>query len=191
MEIKMGFVIKNGVLVEYEEEKSVTEVVIPKGVAVIGDRAFYGCINLTTVTIPDSVTSIGFDAFSETALVKNQDGLKYVDMWCVGSDNDIIEVMIQMGTIGIADHAFSYCRRLESITLPEGVRFIGDYAFADSFDPLIVYQETSVTIPDSVTHIGFNAFVECSSVLIRGFRLSGRLGIGYDELNMICQKITL
>ena len=187
----MGFVIKNGVLVEYEEEKSVTEVVIPKGVAVIGDRAFYGCINLTTVTIPDSVTSIGFDAFSETALVKNQDGLKYVDMWCVGSDNDIIEVMIQMGTIGIADHAFSYCRRLESITLPEGVRFIGDYAFADSFDPLIVYQETSVTIPDSVTHIGFNAFVECSSVLIRGFRLSGRLGIGYDELNMICQKITL
>ncbi len=43
--------------------KSLTSVIIPDGVTTIGDYAFSACLNLTSVTIPDSVTSIGDDVF--------------------------------------------------------------------------------------------------------------------------------
>lgn len=59
----VGFTIKNGVLVQYEEEPGVTEVVIPSGVTSIGQEAFYNCSSLTSVTIPDSITSIGERVF--------------------------------------------------------------------------------------------------------------------------------
>lgn len=63
----MSFVIENNVLKKYEEEPGVTEVVIPKGVTSIGDRAFDGCESLTSITIPKSVTSIGKDAFEDVS----------------------------------------------------------------------------------------------------------------------------
>lgn len=55
----MAFEIENGVLKKYIEEYGVTEVVIPDTVTSIGDNAFSGCKGLTSVAIPDSVTSIG------------------------------------------------------------------------------------------------------------------------------------
>ena len=71
----VGFTIKNGVLVQYEEEPGVTEVVIPSGVTSIGQEAFYNCSSLTLVMIPDGVTSIGNGIFngcdSLTAIIYN------------------------------------------------------------------------------------------------------------------------
>ena len=62
------------------------------------------------------------------------------------------EIVLQDGTLGIADYAFSYCTGLTSITIPDSVTSIGSYAFFDCTGLI------SVTIPDSVTDIGQNAF---------------------------------
>lgn len=60
-EYSEDFEIQDGVLIKYKGKGG--HVVIPDGVACIGFRAFDGCKNLTNITIPDSVTSIGDDAF--------------------------------------------------------------------------------------------------------------------------------
>ena len=111
---------------------------IPNSVTSIGDNAFYGCNGLTSVTIPNSVTSIGDDAFYE----------------CSG----LTSVTIPNSVTSIGDDAFKYCRGLTSVTIPNSVTSIGDDAFWDCSGL------TSVTIPNSVTSIGRNTFRYCSGL---------------------------
>ena len=73
--------------------------------------AFYGCSGLTSITIPDGVTSIGSSAFED----------------CSG----LTSVTIPDSVTSISDSAFYGCSSLTSITIPDGVTSIGSYAFYD------------------------------------------------------------
>ncbi|MBO4676201.1 MAG: leucine-rich repeat protein, partial [Oscillospiraceae bacterium] len=124
---------------------SLTSVTIPEGVTSIGNSAFYGCSGLTSVTIPASVTSIAFHAF------ENCRGLTSAGP--IGSG-----CSFEFGwTTSIPANAFFWCGWLTSVTIPEGVTSIGEYAFYCS-------SLTNVTIPASVTSIGYWAFRGCSSL---------------------------
>ena len=92
----------------------------------------------TSVTIPNSVTSIGGGAFA----------------FC----KSLTSVTIPNGVTSIGDNTFLWCISLTSVTIPDSVTSIGYGAF-DSCESL-----TSVTIPDSVTSIGDEAFAYCSSL---------------------------
>ena len=59
---------------------------------------------------------------------------------------------------GIGDRAFSWCKSLTSITLPDGITSIGDRAFYGC------ESLTSITLPDSITSIGDRAFYGCESL---------------------------
>ena len=106
----------------------------------IGDSAFAYCIDLTSVTIPSSVTSIGDSAFYH----------------CSG----LTSVTIPGSVTSIGDYAFADCSGLTSVTIPGSVTSIGVEAFSGCSGL------TSVTIPDSVTSIGDYAFSGCSSLTI-------------------------
>ena len=144
-------------------DESVVSVDIPveiNGLPVesIGFEAFANCKNLESITIPDSVTSIVYDAFSDTALVNNQTGVKYADKWVVECDANVTSAELKAGTRGIAKDAFKGCTSLESITIPDGVTYINWRAF---------YECTSlksITIPDSVTNMSSNVFIGCTSL---------------------------
>ena len=109
-----------------------TSVTIPNSVTSIGDNAFYGCTGLTSITIPNSVTSIGKSAFDN----------------CTG----LTSITIPNSVTSIGEFAFSGCTGLTSITIPNSVTSIGEFAFGDCTGL------TSITIPNSVTSIGKFAF---------------------------------
>ncbi len=122
-----------------QNDTILTNLVIPDGVDSIKPYAFYNLSQISTVTIPESVTYIALNAFSGTSWLENQKGCVYInDMlykYC-GNMPANTHIDIKEGTVKICEGAFSNCSNLNSIT-----------------------------IPSSVTEIGMNAFSACSSLV--------------------------
>ena len=144
-----------------------TSVAIGNSVTSIGEYAFNRCFKLTIITIPNSVTSIGYGAFNGcTSLQYNvYDNAKYLDIaenpyvvLIEPTDTSITACEIHPETKVIYNNAFSDCKNLRNITIPDSVTSIGNGAFYGC------NSLTSVTIPDSVTNIGTSAFYGCTSL---------------------------
>ena len=128
-------------------DKSLKEVHIPAKVEYggytydvdrIGYRAFWGCSVLTSIIIPNSVTSIVDNAFYA----------------CSG----LTSISIPDSVTSIGCEAFSGCESLTSISIPNSVISIGPYAFS------CCESLTTISIPNSVTSIGYRAFLGCSGL---------------------------
>ena len=141
--------------------RGLTNITIPDSVTSIGYRAFAHCRGLTHITIPDSVTSIGHSAFedcSELTSITLPDSVSSIGEWAFAVCSALTNITIPDGVTSISDYAFSSCRELTSITIPDSVTSIGGSAFIDC------RGLKNITLPDSVTSIGEWAFAGCSAL---------------------------
>ena len=136
----------------YLNNQTITNVVIPEGTETIDAYAFYNCTDLTSITIPASVKTIGRDAFYGCS------SLRYVyisDMaaWCgIDFGNEYANPLRYASYFYVNNSLSSY-----TLTIPQGVEEIGDYAFTGA-------KHYTVTIPDTVKKIGAYAFYSCSNL---------------------------
>ena len=187
--------------------KSIT---IPDSVKSIGILAFCGCENLTSVTIPNSIENVNIGAFYDCAKLqyKTESGLKYLGneanpyLYCEGATSrlTITSATIKSGCKIIGAGAFLGGVALKSVTIPDTVTKIDDYAFRScsrlttvTFGSNSTLKEigkeafrgckgivllgggiTSITIPDSVERIGRGAFRECDKLASITLPFTGR-----------------
>ena len=160
----IDFIIENGVLVEYTGTDK--NVVIPNGVISIGATAFAGRTNIASIIIPESVGSIGKNAIpvnsilyvykgSYAAYYAENNGFSYIFLDEVPQ---VFDAQLPSGLISIESEAFAGCI-FGTISIPDGVQFIGEKAFANCANL------RKIVIPDSVTYIADNAF-EGNSLII-------------------------
>ncbi len=117
---------------------SIQSLTIPNSVTTIGHNTFSGCSSLAEITIPESITSIGANAFSGCTSIQS--------------------LTIPESITSIGANAFSGCTSIQSLTIPNSITTIGDYAFSGCS------SLTAITIPESITSIGDNAFSGCSTL---------------------------
>lgn len=126
---------------------------IKEGTITIADYAFEYCSELTGITIPDSVTYVGSNAFSSCYGIKTA---KMPTLAIHAMNKFNLETVKLTSGDTIGDNAFRYCEKLKSIVLPDGITSIGDSAFT------YCRELISINLPDSVTYIGSSAFQGCS-----------------------------
>lgn len=135
-----------------------TSVTIPNSVTSIGYGAFYGCSGLTSVAIPESVTSIGESAFSGCSgltSINIPNSATSIGESAFSGCSGLTSITIPSSWSSIGNGVFGGCSSLTSIIIPDNINSIGDCAF------LGCTGLTSITIPNSVYSIGKQAFQSC------------------------------
>ena len=153
-----GCLYSKGVTTLYYCPRVKTSITIPNSVTSIGSSAFEDCSGLTSVEIPNSVTSIGNYAFSGCSgltSIEIPNSVTSIGNYAFEDCSGLTSVEIPNSVTSIGSSAFRYCRSLTSVEIPNSVTSIGVAAFSNC------RSLTSVEIPNSVTSIGNYAFEDC------------------------------
>lgn len=122
----------------YGNAAEITKVTIGEGVTSVGDLAFFGCQNLSSVSLPSTVKTIGVRSFKECTSLSH--------------------VAFPAGLENIKEAAFEACSSVTGIRLPDGLKVIGNYAFYRCSNL------TSITVPASVIQFGMVTFAYCENL---------------------------
>lgn len=153
----------------FQDNTTITSVTIPANVTEIGSNAFADCTNLTSVTYGGDWSNLTIQ--SGNPAVEDAVNAQLFDFEFIPNNTAVI-VKKYNGTaadvtipshykgkpVTMIDHAAFHDSAVTSVTIPDSVTAIPDYAFA------FCSQLTNISIPNSVTFIGFSAFNSCTSL---------------------------
>ena len=140
---------------------TLTSVLIPNSVTSIGEGAFSSCTGLTSIILSNSVTTIGDDAFngcSSLTSITIPNSVTSIGYGAFFNCSGLTSITIPNSVTSIDANAFRNCTGLTSVTIGNGVTYIDENAFNGCTGL------TSVTIGNSVSYIGVYAFSGCSGL---------------------------
>lgn len=131
------------------------------GVTNVGDRAFKDCQYLTCMFLDDGITTIGDRAFYEDeylSAINMPRDLELIDQYAFYGCDTL--TFVRAGACSrlrrIEDHAFYSCTMLAELRLPNGLTYIGPWAFA--WDRILGQEDTTLGLPSSLQVIDTGAF---------------------------------
>ena len=167
----------------FGECESLKSIDLPDKVTFIGRRAFQDCCSLEgELTIPESLTKLGSEAFRRTAFtvlnynaisIDSTQALNFIPFTTVNFGNNITRIPSSL---------LNGCSEIEHITLPETVNSIGNGAFARC------KKLKSINLSDNLASIGTGAFLDCES--LENIELPDGLSVVEANAFMGCNKIT-
>ena len=139
---------------------NITSITIPNSVKSIGSRAFAGCEKLTSINIPEGIKRIEYDTFSCCYRLKNIKLPKSLTRICEGAFAYCSDLNIEIpeGVSSIDKHAFTNCKSLTIIKIPAKTTTLGEGAFS------ACKSLEKVKISEGVSSLGQNAFRGCTSL---------------------------
>lgn len=142
-----------------DKNETLKTVVIGEGVTVIPDYAFKGCEALTDVTLPSTLTKLGYDVFARTGLVSIDlpESLTEISYSLFQDTTSLVSVTVPASVTLINTSAFENCVSLTSIVFAENSSLtkISYKSFKDC-DALV-----EIELPEGLTEIAWNAFENC------------------------------
>ena len=164
-------------------DSSITNCNVKAGCRAINDNAFMGLKQLKTVTLPDSLTSIGLDSFNRCTSLEAIDipgSVRSINGICFSDCTKLETVTLHEGLQYIEPSAFSNCSALKEINIPNSVIYVGSaFSFCTSLEEVnlpnkitSIYSATfegcralkNITIPEGVLVIEKRAFSFCSNL---------------------------
>ena len=145
----------------YPLKSKIQSVTIPQSVTSIGDSAFAGCHNLNSLTINDAATSIESWAFAECPLnttLSLGKNIKTIGDYAFYDCRDLTSVTIPQSVTSIGAHAFDNCRILDSLTINGAIESMGKQAFESCI------SLKTLSLGENIKTIGNFAFRNCLSL---------------------------
>ena len=151
----------NAVAFSNNNFKNVTSFTLPQSLTAIGNGAFSGCSSLTSIVIPDSVTEIEATAFSNCTALESitlSQNIKEIRNSTFSNCTALKSIDIPSKTTSIENYVFQDCTALTTVTLHEGLTSIGNATFKNCT------ALKSINIPNGVTSIESSLFSKCTSL---------------------------
>ena len=141
-------------------DKTLSTYSIKEGTKWIGDLAFNSCFSLTSIIIPNSVTSIGEAAFGGCSLasITIPNSVTNIEPYAFGACSSLTSVTIPNSLTSIGKGVFNNCSSLTSVTIGNSVTSIGEWAF------LNCEKLGTLVLGDKVKEIGEEAFKGCNKL---------------------------
>ena len=144
------------------DNRIITSVTIPNGVTTIGFSAFNGCIKLEKIKFSSNLDTVCENAFNNTKWFNNQsNGLVYVEKVAYKYKGDMprnTKITVKSDTVSISESAFKDCANLTAILIPSSVKHIDKYAFYNC------QGLTKLNFNDGIERIENDAFGSCEKL---------------------------
>ena len=139
---------------------NLTSIVIPEGVTSLANAAFSGNVNLLNITLPSTLTNIGNSAFQNCGLtsIAIPEGITAIRSYTFSACFNLQSVTLPSTITYMDPYTFRYCSNLTSVVLSEGITSLGSYAFENCV------SLPSVTLPSTLTNMGTGAFINNSNL---------------------------